>query len=59
MTRGEKSPTLLRHWENFGRSGGVFGMVFASKILATEVSEDSEDFEKKIGRKKAQTGQKL
>ena len=31
MTREEKSPTLLRRFENFGRTGGVFGMVFAHK----------------------------
>jgi len=33
MTRGEKSPTLLRRGENFGRTGGVFGTVFAGEIL--------------------------
>jgi len=33
MTREEKSPTFLRRGENFGRPGGVFGMVFASEIL--------------------------
>jgi len=53
MTREEKSPTLLRRGEKNGRSGGVFGTVFAQKSNheATKGAKEEEEIETADGRR--------
>ena len=54
-----KTPTLLRRGENIGRSGGVFGMVFAQRFR----QDDRIDWIYRIliflGQKEAKKGKKI